>query len=275
MTDYRNWKTGISSGATDYETLKKYVDCGITAMEYGTRWNLIHAIDWQGLKANADKAGMELWSYHLPFCGVLNIGALQWDIKYITQYTHKTLIEQAARIGIKNFVVHASSEPIADEDREKVIDLTKYSIKFLCDVAESVGGVMCFENVPRSCITHNAEEMRELMDYDPRARICFDVNHLNYEYGSDHKKFMELCGDRIHTLHVSDYNLGDEQHLFPGEGKINWNELVTMLEEVDYSGPFMYEGGFAPNPNYPDIPHGSIETAHARHLEIKNFCGNK
>ncbi len=273
MTDYRKWATGISSSRTDYESLKRFVDAGITEYEFGSGWNQIHCIEWDALKENADRAGMHLWSFHLPFCCTINMASLNWETKYTTQYIDMTLMQQAAKIGIKNFVIHASGEPIADEDRAASMDAAKFSIKFLCDVAESLGGTLCVENLPRTCLAHNAEEMRELMDYDPRARICFDVNHLNTLYGSDHKKFMELCGDRIHTLHISDYFLEDELHLFAGNGKINWNELITMLEKVDYNGPFLYEGGFSPSKNAPEIPFATFEDARPRHLEIKNFYG--
>ena len=275
MTDYRDWKTGISCARTDYESLKRFVDCGITQYEFGSGWNQIHNIQWETLKENADKAGMELWSFHLPFCCTINIASLHWEGKYTTQYIHQTLMEKAAAIGIKNFVVHASTEPIKDDEREACMDAAKFSIRYLCDVAESLGGTLCVENLPRSCLAHNAEEMRELIDCDDRARVCFDVNHLNYEFGSDHKRFMELCGDRIHTLHISDYDLGDEKHFFPGMGKINWNELVTLLEQANYSGPFLYEGGFGPSHWAPELPLGTFEEARPRHLSIKDYYGSK
>ena len=33
----------------------------------------------------------------------------------------------------------------------------------------------------------------------------------------------------------------DERHQLPGNGKIDWKELLDLLESINYSGPFMYE----------------------------------
>ena len=43
------------------------------------------------------------------------------------------------------------------------------------------------------------------------------------------------------TLHLSDYEFGDEEHWVPGEGKIDWKELLELLEKYDYEGPLMFE----------------------------------
>ena len=42
-------------------------------------------------------------------------------------------------------------------------------------------------------------------------------------------------------MHLSDYDYIDERHWLPGEGKINWKELISGLESVNYNGPLMYE----------------------------------
>ena len=49
--------------------------------------------------------------------------------------------------------------------------------------------------------------------------------------------------------------------------------VIEALEAADYSGPFLFEGGFAPNPKMPEVPIGKHEEAHERHLQIKSFRG--
>jgi signal peptidase I len=46
---------------------------------------------------------------------------------------------------------------------------------------------------------------------------------------------------RVVTTHVSDYDFIDERHLFPGEGKNNWQEILTALENAGYEGTWNYE----------------------------------
>jgi sugar phosphate isomerase/epimerase len=42
-------------------------------------------------------------------------------------------------------------------------------------------------------------------------------------------------------LHISDYDGVDERHWLPGQGIINWSEVVESLVSIDYGGPFMFE----------------------------------
>ncbi|MBQ2434269.1 MAG: hypothetical protein II266_07525, partial [Clostridia bacterium] len=58
-----------------------------------------------------------------------------------------------------------------------------------------------------------------------------------------------------------------------GYGMINWKEVVELLEEADYNGPFLYEGGFSPSAWMPEVPHGTYEMARERHMTIKELTG--
>ena len=275
MTDYRKWETAVSTVSTDYETLKHYADCGIAAVELSRGWEHFADINWAEFRENADKAGIKICSFHLPFCNGINIAAIDHEPRLIASYIQSTLIEKACSVGIKRFVVHPSAEPIADCDRADSMESAKQTLAEMAECAAKFGAVICVENLPRTCLGHNSEEMLELISADDRLRVCFDVNHLCLEYCCDHKQFIADLGDKIVTTHMSDYDFIDEKHFFPGMGKINWNELVTMLENADYSGPFLYEGGFGPSHWAPEVPFGKIEDAHTRHMTIKELYGSK
>ena len=57
-------------------------------------------------------------------------------------------------------------------------------------------------------------------------------------------EFIHHFADKIITIHVSDYDFVNERHWLPGEGKIDWRELLDLLDEVEYKGAFLYELGF-------------------------------
>ncbi|MBQ7792368.1 MAG: sugar phosphate isomerase/epimerase [Clostridia bacterium] len=68
--------------------------------------------------------------------------------------------------------------------------------------------------------------------------MCFDTNHLSKQKNED---FVTAVGDKIVTLHVSDYDYIDEKHWLPGGGDINWVRLMDAIDNADYAGPLMYE----------------------------------
>ena len=83
--------------------------------------------------------------------------------------------------------------------------------------------------------------IKKLISLNDDLRVCFDTNHLLIQKNSD---FIKDLGDKIITLHVSDYDFRNEQHWLPYEGKVDWVELVTLLEEAGYNGAFLYEFAF-------------------------------
>ena len=275
MTNVQNWKTALSSAKTDYESLKYYKEQKIDAVELSVPYKETDSIDWEPYRKNADAAGMEIWSFHLPFARECNIAVPKESERAATTAYLCRLIDKAAAVGIRKFIIHPSSEPIPDEERPLWMEAAKQSLKELAEHAASYEAVICVEDLPRTCLGHTADEMVELLTADDRLRVCFDVNHLCLEYHSTHKECVEKLGDKIVTVHMSDYDFIDEKHWYCGNGKINWNEVITLLEEVDYNGPFLYEGGFSPSSWDPTIPYGSVEDAHNRHMHIKEYRGQE
>lgn len=269
------WTTAISTDRTDFDTLKKFKSCGIDAIELSVACEKNADIDWDGLSSHAKEAGITLWSYHLPFSFDVNIASLEKCHRENTHALFCSLMDRAFSIGIRRFVIHPSSEPIAEEDRTLSMAYAKESLKTLCEYASARGGVICVENLPRTCLGRSADEIVELLSADSRLRFCFDVNHLCLSAGCTHHEFLEKLSGKLETVHMSDYDFVDEKHFFPGNGLINWNALISEMEEKGYSGPFLMEGGFSESVRMPAVPYGKHEQARQRQLFIKTFSGKE
>ena len=270
---HTEWMTALSTNRTDYEFLKEIKGYSIDGIELSVNEWECHEIDWSGLKANAERASIALLSYHLPFGDKTDISRLDREGREKAVDIDKSLIKRATDIGIKRFIVHPSYEPIADDERALRLENARLSLKELAEYADTLGAVICVEDLPRSCLGHDVKEMLELLSADDRLRVCFDVNHLLTVYGCTHSDFINAMGDKIVTCHMSDYDFVDEKHYFCGNGDINWDELIGLLEGVGYCGPFLYEGGFKPHPRHPEVPFGDLDQAHDRQMKIREFKG--
>ena len=268
MTNSKEWITATSTPKTDVETLRHYKACGIDGIEISLRWTEYDDMDLPQIVRNAREADIAICSLHLPFSHAISIATLNEEDRAAAIAMQRRLIVYGSENGIHRFVLHPSSEPIADEDRARCMQLAKEALADLAQLADENGSVICVEDLPRTCLGHTADEMLELLSADDRLRVCFDVNHLLLSNGSTHKECVEKLGSKIVTLHLSDYDFIDERHLLPGNGLLNWNEVITLLEEADYSGPFMYEVSHtnAPGPlDYPELK--------KRQLAIKTYTG--
>ena len=221
-----------------------YKENGITKMELSKLSKSDYSqMDFREVEILAKKYGVQLWSLHLPFAPLteIDISSTDEDLRISTIKKFKDLIEKGAQIGIKYFIVHPSGEPIEDVNRENKMRQAKKSLTQLAEIAADYNAVIVVENLPRTCLGNCSKEILELVSVDTRLRVCFDTNHL---LGEKIEEFILAVGEKIITTHVSDYDAVNERHWLPGEGVIDWNNLIDALEKIGYKGPWLYEIDF-------------------------------
>ena len=237
------YKVGLSCGRISEEIFQKLKNCCIEAVEVSFSYEALKTFDYNETARLSKLYGIELWSFHLPFMPfeTIDISSKNEDVRKFTVELCKGYIEKAAEIGIDKFIIHPSGEPISPEDRAERFECAKQSLKELADFAAERGGVIAVEDLPRTCLGNCAEEILSLLEADDRLRVCFDTNHLLQD---NNKFFLEKVGEKIITLHISDYDFVDEKHWLPGEGKVDWAEILEGLKKIGYKGVWMYEIGF-------------------------------
>ncbi len=233
------------------ETFIALKKAGIEAIEISFRPENIDSLNYQQVKELAEKYGVELWSYHLPFWWIgATIDAASHDekVREKTIEVWKKYIKLAGDIGIKKFIAHPSSEPKSEdpEVRAQEIAYSQDTLSKVAEYAQTFGATICVENLPRTCLGRNSKEMLQIVSSHPNLKICFDTNHL---LAQDTFEFVDEIHSEIATLHVSDYDYIDERHWLPGEGKVDWHKLYNKLIGYGYSGAWLYEIGIKTRPN--------------------------
>ena len=242
------YKVGLSTNGkvVNEELFINYEKAGIGAIELALAETEYLDFDYEKAKSWADAHGVELWSLHLPFRPTekVNLASFEDSVRKGAIEYYTDIMNKAARVGIKIFVVHPNSfEPVEEgEVRAKRISLVKESLNELSENAAKVGAVIAVENLPRSCIARNFQELLELLDANDKLRVCYDTNHL---MGQEATEFIKAVGSKIITLHVSDYDFMNERHWLPGEGQNDWQKIIKSLKAVGYNGVWMYEIRFA------------------------------
>lgn len=237
-------KIGLSTCgfAITVENFKKLSDSSIDVVEISMPSEQYGDIDYKKLKSLSDTYGVDLWSYHLPFYPFdkIEISSLDAELRNGSVELFKGLIDKATDIGIKNFVVHPSGEPIADNERSDRLRYSMQSLDILALFARTRGAVIAVEDLPRTCLGNTADEIEMLISANDDLRVCFDTNHL---LTSKNEDFLRQLYNKIITTHISDYDFIDEKHWLPGEGSIDWKSLASVFKEVGYDGPWLYEIG--------------------------------
>lgn len=235
--------TGLSRNADiTREDFAEMKNAGIDCIEVSPKEEQYDTIlDFDRLKSLADEFGIILRSFHQRFGEKYDISSTDEIIRTSAISYYEKFIPDAAKVGIKIHVVHASFEPIEDKERAARIASAKKSLAELAEYAAQYDAVIAVEDLPRSCLGNCSADMLELTSADDRLMICFDTNHLLGEKITD---FIRATAHKYITVHFSDYDFINERHWLPGEGDINWRELMDTLDEMGYEGPVLYELGF-------------------------------
>jgi sugar phosphate isomerase/epimerase len=141
-------------------------------------------------------------------------------------------------LGVTCAVIHPSWEPIADNDRADAFKRSKEGLHYLAEVGATCGLSIAAEDLPRTCLANCSAEMLALLEGSDHLRVCMDANHLLKEK-TEH--FIRQVGNKIITVHISDYDFVNERHWLPGKGINNWTAIIAALAESGYTGPFLYE----------------------------------
>lgn len=248
MTNRHDWPLASSRPAGNFgdEMLAGMQKAGVHYMELssGAIEPFTETLDYthnaKAIFAKAKSYDVTISSIHLPFAPFSKIDPALSDPDCRTYMfdLQSDLIRAAAESGIDFAVIHPSGEPYKDEERPEKLKWAIEMIGSLTDVAKKAGMTLALENLPRTCLCRTHDEMQMFLSAIPDLRVCFDTNHNLSEPNAE---YIRAVGDKIVTLHVSDYDFVDEKHWFPMDGGIDWRELLSVLEEVNYTGRFTYE----------------------------------
>ena len=191
------------------------------------------------LKAKIDSAGMKIWSVHMPYSKRIDISLVDSAKRASSVNYVRDMMRVAGIFQAKRVVLHPSADTVVPDDRADRIECCRASIAELAPVAAEIGAVLCIENLPRTCLGRNGQEMMAIIEGFENVGICFDVNHLLYQSHADFLNSIEK--GTIKTVHISDYNFTDERHLIPGEGDIEWAPVWKGIRDNGYKGIMMFE----------------------------------
>lgn len=193
----------------------------------------------------AQKYGIRMDFGHLPFH---HKGDKRADSVYDMDGIMRWAIEAAGFAGIKNVVIHPVGKSIPYEEFDPEAEFCK-NIEYFTPLAEFAvkhGVVLAFENMRspdeakgKHRFASTAEEIARLADHFGMCN-CWDFGHANTSKVPQGESLRYL-GKRLSVLHVNDNHGGEDEHILPYFGTIDWTEAMQGLKDSGFDGCFNYE----------------------------------
>ena len=180
--------------------------------------------------------GLKINAIHMPISNEWADISCQYeeDRKEIVKL-FSNLMKELDKYNPSAFVFHPGGFGV---NQDSLNEYTQRLIKSVNVLTEETDKKVCIENMAGRFFLDTSDQMLNLLSNCKKAYTCVDVNHFYFEKPED---AILKYGDRIGSIHISDYDFVKERHLLPKLGSIDWNKVIGALKTVGFNGVFNYE----------------------------------
>jgi len=195
------------------------------------------------------KYNLELM-FHLPT--FVQTAHLSENIRNASQNEVLKAIELAKEFGVKKATIHPCyATELGHQVKDKVRELGLEYLEKAYKKAEELGINLCIENmIPNTGIYIEPDEFKEIFEKFKNMKFMLDIGHANIKTEKNRSfKFIEMFGNRLAHIHVSDNSGKEDEHLPIGCGKIDFEDVMKTLKKLGYNSTITLEI-FVPDNDY-------------------------
>ena len=140
----------------------------------------------------------------------------------------KRALDTAEEIPFRNLVVHLGDR--SDGWSQRTIEYALVALEYLDAFARPLGVRPLVENLTGEPTT--PEHLMEILrtGHEDGDGVCLDLGHANMTVGIP--AAIATLGSRIVQVHAHDNHGLKDEHLFPGDGAIDWPATVAALNAL-------------------------------------------
>ena len=140
----------------------------------------------------------------------------------------KRALESADHVPFRNMVVHLGER--YDSWSQRTMEFAETALEHLGAFAKPLGVRVLVENLLSEPTTpEHLVTLLELGHLD-KIGVCLDLGHAHISVGI--AEAFSVLGDRIVSMHVHDNHGTKDEHLWPGDGTIDWGIVREGLKAL-------------------------------------------
>jgi len=163
----------------------------------------------------------------------------------------------------------AAAHPAAEPARAQLLDRLCTGASALLDAAAGSGVTICFEPEP-GMLVGSLAELQEFLKQLRRdeLKVMLDVGHVPVTERTTPAAALTALAPHLGGLQLDDARGGVHEHLFPGEGEIDWAALLAAARAAHFGGLASLE-----LPRHAHDPVGTARRAQAFFRELQSAAG--
>lgn len=255
MTD---WPIGLSTGFFYHQSI---LDCLPVIRESGfstveicsspTHLDYHDPIAARCAAERIDELGMRAYSFHAPFADNIDIASPDEAQRNAAVAEVLQAAEAAAVLRVRYFVIHPGPEHPADTSGKEQLARMRNVVASLNQVARRCRdlGVMCvLENKLPHLLFGNTSDILWILDaIDTEIGACLDTGHAFLS--GDIQSLLKKLRGHLRMIHAHDNGGAQDDHLPPGDGRIDWEAILHDLVNIEFHGALILEMAGQANAN--------------------------
>ncbi len=137
-------------------------------------------------------------------------------------------LEAAEQIPFKHLIIHLGERE--DGWSQRTIDYSLTALEHLGAYSRALGVKLLVENLTNAATT--PEHLITMLDLGhlDNVGVCLDLGHAHMTVGV--AEAVGILGPRIESMHVHDNHGAKDEHLWPGEGGIDWPATAKLVSAL-------------------------------------------
>jgi len=168
----------------------------------------------------------------------------------------KRALEAAEQIPFRHLIVHLGES--GDGWSQRTIEFALTALEHLGAFARPLGVQVLVENLTNEAASPEHLVTILSLGHLDNIGVCLDLGHANMTVGVP--EAIAVLGQRIVSLHVHDNHGTKDEHLWPGDGAIDWPATTKLLSELPKPPATVLEIQYTLGDAPADIP-GKIQAA--------------
>ncbi len=176
------------------------------------------------------------WSKHLA--ATLNLIHIEKARRIDAMDEVKRALESAEQIPFTAIVLHLGNRD--DQWSSQALEHSMTAIEHLKAFAHPLGVKVVLENLLNEVST--PEHLMEIMKvgHFDNVGIALDIGHAHLTYGGVEAAF-EACSKRVTQMHINDNHGTRDEHLWPGDGDVDWKAVMRGIATLPEGVPAYLE----------------------------------
>jgi sugar phosphate isomerase/epimerase len=242
-----SWLVGVSTGACTLRPILDVLDAlapiGVTGVELGTPPR--HFDPWQNgqvlaVKERLGSSTLRAISIHAPFGGLLDLSDPNAHHRHAAIGAIMAAARALKQLGGRIIVVHPTDVVRHGADVDGRLHACADSLHSLSEICRQEDMTLAIESPLPHLIGGHPDEFAWLLRHvDGSAGVCLDTGHT--ALGHHWRRFVDVAGSRLVHVHASDNHGQYDDHLPPGEGRLEWSAIAQSLRDAAFAGWIMLE----------------------------------